>query len=118
MEDRRVSRKELIHLGAALGLGSVGASVIAGCGGGGGSAGSGGTTSVDGDTAGSGPEVGKGQAIAEEAEVTPEAAFTFTDVSNADHSSWLVPEEMAEVILLVVSGRGSLVTGNLIALEK
>lgn len=82
MEDRRVSRKELIHLGAALGLGSVGASVIAGCGGGGGSAGSGGTTSVDGDTAGSGPEVGKGQAIAEEAEVTPEAAFTFTDAGT------------------------------------
>ncbi len=81
----RISRKKFIGLGAALGLGSVGASVIAGCGGGGGSAGSGGTTTSTGtaeSTAGGGPEVGKGQAIAKESEVTPEAAFPFTDAAN------------------------------------
>ena len=37
---------------------------------------------------------------------------------NADRSSWLLPEEVAEVILFLVSDRGSIVTGNLIALEK
>ncbi len=37
---------------------------------------------------------------------------------NADHSSWLVPEEVAQVILFLAPGAGSVVTGNLIALEK
>ncbi len=81
----RISRKKFIGLGAALGLGSVGASVIAGCGGGGGSAGSGGTATSTGtaeSTAGSSPEVGKGQAITKESEVTPEAAFSFTDADT------------------------------------
>ena len=83
MNDKRIPRRKFVRLGAALGLGSVGASVIAGCGGGGGgSAGSGGKTSAAGDTAESGPEVGKGQAIAEEAEVTPEAAVPFTDAGT------------------------------------
>jgi len=84
----RISRKKFIGLGAALGLGSVGASVIAGCGGagggGGGSAGSGGTSTSGGggSTTGAGLEVGKGQAIAEEYEVTPEAAFSFTEADT------------------------------------
>ncbi len=78
-----ISRKKFIGLGAALGLGSVGASVIAGCGGGG-SAGSGETTSDDGggSTSGGGSEVGKGQATPEESEVTPEAAVPFTEVDT------------------------------------
>ena len=37
---------------------------------------------------------------------------------DADRSSWLLPEEVAEVILFLVSEGGSIVTGNLIALEK
>jgi NAD(P)-dependent dehydrogenase (short-subunit alcohol dehydrogenase family) len=37
---------------------------------------------------------------------------------NADRSSWLLPEEVAEVILFLVSEGGSIVTGNLMALEK
>ncbi len=37
---------------------------------------------------------------------------------NADRSSWLLPEEVAEVILFLVSGGAGIVTGNLIALEK
>lgn len=37
---------------------------------------------------------------------------------NADHSSWLLPEEVAAVILFLVSAKGSTITGNLIALEK
>ncbi len=84
-DKEQVSRKKFIHLGAALGLGSVGASVIAGCGGGGGSAGSGGPTTSTGtaeSTAGGGPEVGKGQAIAKESDVTPEAAVPFTDAGT------------------------------------
>ncbi len=85
----RISRKKFIGLGATLGLSSVGASVIAGCGGaggggGGGSAGSGGTSTSGGggSTTEAGPEVGKGQAITKESEVTPEAAFSFTDADT------------------------------------
>lgn len=82
----RISRKKFIGLGAALGLGSVGPSVIAGCGGGGGSAGSGGTTTTSTgmaeSTAGSSPEVGKGQAIAMESEGAPDTAFPFTDADT------------------------------------
>ena len=37
---------------------------------------------------------------------------------NADPSSWLLPEEVAEVILFLVSDAGRIVTGNLIALGK
>lgn len=37
---------------------------------------------------------------------------------NADRSSWLLPGEVAEVILFLVSEGGSIVTGNLITLEK
>ena len=88
MRERRISRRKLIRLGAALGLGSVGASVVASCGGGGGSAESGETKTATGDPAttgesiGGGPEVGKGQAIAMESEVTPNTAFPFIDTST------------------------------------
>lgn len=37
---------------------------------------------------------------------------------NANRSSWLLPEEVAEVMLFLVSEGASIVTGNLIALEK
>ena len=89
MDERRISRRELVRLGAVLGLGSAGASVVTACGGsGGGSAGSGGTTTATGGSAtvggsaGGGPEVGKGQAIAMESEVTPSTAFPFIDTGT------------------------------------
>ena len=37
---------------------------------------------------------------------------------NANRSSWLLPEEVAQVILFLVSERGGIVTGNLLTLEK
>lgn len=37
---------------------------------------------------------------------------------NANRSSWLLPEKVAEVMLFLVSEGESIVTGNLIALEK
>ena len=83
IDKERISRKRFIGLGAALG--SVGASAIAGYGGGGGSAGSRGTTTSTGtteSTAGSSPEVGKGQAITKESEVTPGAAVYFTEAGS------------------------------------
>ncbi len=72
-------------------MGSVGASVMAGCGGeGGGSAGSEGSTKAGGTAAGSaaggGPEVGKGQAIAKESEVGPGSAVPFTDAGTGQQS--------------------------------
>ncbi len=97
----RISRKKLIHLGAALGLGSVGASVIAGCGGGGGSADNGGTTTATGtaggSTEGGGPKVGKEQAIAKESEVAPNTAFPFTE-SDTGQQSVLVRLEDGEFV--------------------
>lgn len=80
MEERRISRRKFVRLGAALGLGSAGASIITACGGG--SAGSGGATSAPGAAAGStiqaGPEVGAGQVIAKESGVKPNSAVPFT----------------------------------------
>lgn len=40
------------------------------------------------------------------------------EMPDVDPSSLLLPEEVAEVILFLVSEKGSIVTGNLIALEK
>lgn len=90
LEERRVSRRKLIQLGAALGLGSAAASALAACGGGGGgSAESGGNTAATGasgtaggSTVGGGPEVGKGQVIAKESKVAANAAFPFTDAGT------------------------------------
>ena len=89
MDERRISRRELIRLGAVLGLGSAGASIVTACGdSGGGSAGSGGTTTATGGSAtvggsaGGGPKVGKGQAIAMESEVAPSTAFPFIDTGT------------------------------------
>ena len=91
MDERRISRGRLIRLGATLGLGSVGASVMAGCGGGGGgSAESGGSTTASGTAAesgaGGGPKVGKGQAIAKESEVGSGSAVPFTDAGTGQQS--------------------------------
>ena len=80
MSNGKLSRKKFI----GLGLGSVGASVIVGCGGGG-SAGSGGTTTANGATGG-GPKVDKSQAIVKESEVGPNSAFPFTDAGTGQQS--------------------------------
>lgn len=40
------------------------------------------------------------------------------EMPDVDPSSLLLPEEVAEVILFLVSEKGSIVTGNLLALEK
>lgn len=82
-KERSLSRKKFIGLGAALGLSSVGASVIDGCGGGGDSAGNADNTTAT-DTAGggtiqAGPQVGKGEAIAQESAVPENSAVAFTD---------------------------------------
>lgn len=80
MKERRISRRKFVRLGAALGLGSAGASIITACGGG--STGSGGAISGPGAAAGStiqaGPEVGAGQVIAKESGVKPNSAVPFT----------------------------------------
>lgn len=91
MSEGRISRKKLIRLGAALGLGSVGASVLAGCGAGsGGSSGSGESTAATGaaggSTVGGGPEVGEGQVIVAESEVEPNSAFPFTNTGTGQQS--------------------------------
>ena len=86
MDDRRVSRRKFIRLGAALGLGSVGASAVTACGGYAGNetpataAGASGKTG--GDATGTGPKVGAGQAIAKESEVATNTAFPFTDAAT------------------------------------
>lgn len=85
MAEERFSRKRFIKLGAALGVGAAGASVIAACGGGG-EAGkesdqaSGGntegTTQASGETV---PQVAQGGSIAQESDVAPGSALAFTD---------------------------------------
>lgn len=89
MDDRRVSRRKFIRLSAALGLGSVGASVVTACGGGGGYAGNeaaataaGASGKTGGNATGAGPKVGAGQAIAKESEVAANTAFPFTDAAT------------------------------------
>ena len=80
MSEIRLSRKKFI----GLGLGSVGASVVAGCGGGG-SAGSGGGETTSGVAKG-GPKVDKNRAIVKESEVGPNSAFPFTDADTGQQS--------------------------------
>ncbi len=89
LDERHVSRRKFIRLGAALGLGSVGASVATACGGGGGYAGNeaaataaGASGKTGGNATGAGPKVGAGQAIAQESEVAPNTAFPFTDAAT------------------------------------
>lgn len=101
MEDSRVSRRKFIRLGAALGLGSFGAPIVAACGGGGGSAGNGGTRTATGADGGvtvqAGPEVGAGEAIAKESEVTPNSAVPFTE-SETGQPGVLVRLEDGELV--------------------
>lgn len=81
MEERRVSRRRFIRLGAALGFGAAGASVVTACGGG--YDGSGGSAPAPGATGAgavqAGPEVGAGQTIAAESEVKPNSAVPFAE---------------------------------------
>lgn len=90
MNKKPISRGELIRLGAAVGLGSAGASLVAACGGGrraenGGSpTATAASSTAGGGAVGAGPEVGKGQAIAKESELEPGSAFSFTDADTGD----------------------------------
>jgi Rieske Fe-S protein len=83
LAEERFSRKRFIKLGAALGVGAAGASVIAACGGGEASkesdqapGDSEGTTQATGETV---AQVAEGGAIAQESDVAPGSALEFTD---------------------------------------
>ncbi len=76
MDEKGISRRRLIRLGAVLGLGSVGAPMATGCGADVGSSETQASPTAD------APEVGKGQAIAKESEVGPGSAFPFTDTET------------------------------------
>ncbi len=84
MDGRRISRKQLIRMGAALGLGSVGAAALAGCGGPAGDAkGGGGAPGMTGAAEGlSGPEIAPGQAIAAEDGVAPNSGVPYTNAET------------------------------------
>ncbi|MCA1717361.1 MAG: Rieske 2Fe-2S domain-containing protein [Actinobacteria bacterium] len=77
MGEKVISRRRLIRLGAVLGLGSVGASMAAGCGVEIGSSETQGSPTAAADA----PEVGEGEAIAKGSELAPGTALPFT---NAD----------------------------------
>lgn len=88
-EETRISRGRFIRLGAALGVGAAGASVIAACGGGGEQSGggggggettgaAGGTTEATGGESG-GAQVQGGTAITQESDLPPGSAVKFTD---------------------------------------
>ncbi len=77
MDEKGISRRRLIRLGTVLGLGSVGASMAAGCGVDIGSSERQGSPTAPADA----PEVGKGEAIAKGSELAPGSALAFT---NAD----------------------------------
>ena len=85
LEERRVTRRGFIRLGAILGLGPVAASALAACGGGGSSAENGGGEAAAGGSAGGGPEVRRGQAIAKESEMAINA-FPFINADTGQQS--------------------------------
>jgi Rieske Fe-S protein len=77
LDEKGISRRRLIRLGTVLGLGSVGASMAAGCG-----VDIGSSETQESPTApAEAPEVGKGEAIAKGSEPAPGSALAFT---NAD----------------------------------
>ena len=86
LEERRVTRRGFIRLGAILGLGPVAASALAACGDGGSSAENGGGEAAAGGSAGGGPEVRRGQAIAKESELVPNTAFPFINADTGQQS--------------------------------
>ena len=86
MEKKDISRRRFIRLGAAVGLGSVGASMAAGCGVDIGSSETQGSPTAGGASGGGGPKVGKGEAIAKASEVGPGKAFPFTDDETGQQS--------------------------------
>jgi Rieske Fe-S protein len=95
--EERFSRGRFIRLGAALGVGAAGASVLAACGGGGGQeeagssdAGEETTGAVKGAEKASGDtgiaQVQEGGAIARESEVSPGSAVEFTDEATGQQA--------------------------------
>ena len=85
--DKGISRERFIRLGAVLGVGAAGASVLAACGGGSGNGGSGNGGAAGGKGDSSGKKAGGGaetqapggQAIARTSEVGPGSAAKFED---------------------------------------
>ena len=86
MEERRVTRRGFIRLGALLGLGLAAASALAACGGGRSSTWNEGGEAAGGSAAGGGPKIGKGQAIVKQSEVAANTAFPFTDADTGQQS--------------------------------
>ena len=86
MEERRVTRRGFIRLGALLGLGPAAASALAACGGGRSSTWNEGGEAAGGSAAGGGPKIGKGQAIVKQSEVAANTAFPFTDAATGQQS--------------------------------
>ena len=98
MAEEHISRRRLIKLGAALGVGAAGASVLAACGGDGGGKEEAGSQAASEETIGAvkGAEKATGQqgvaqveegaAIAQESEVTPGSAVEFTDEESGQQA--------------------------------
>ena len=99
MRKAHISRGRFIRLGATLGVGAAGASILAACGGGGGGGGekaSEETTSapgaVGGATEATAPggttvaEIARGEAIAQESDVAPGSAVEFTDSETSQQA--------------------------------
>jgi cytochrome b6-f complex iron-sulfur subunit len=80
-EHKKIPRKDFIRLGAAVGLGGAGSSVLVACGGGGGSAQDGGKQTKEEEQAAGGattsPSVGAGDPIVEAAFIPAGFAFSF-----------------------------------------
>ena len=78
-DKERISRKKLICLGTAVGLGSAAVPLVSACG-------SGGTPTASGTSEGDGPKVGKGKVIAKKSEVGPGSSIPFTNADTGQQS--------------------------------
>ena len=81
-----ISRKKLIRLEAAVGLGSAAVPFASARGGDGGSVGSGEVPKDSGTSGVGGPKVGKGKVIAKKSEVVLGSAFPFTEAETGQQS--------------------------------
>ncbi len=79
-DKERISRKQFLRLGTAVGLGSAAVPLVSACGG-----------SIAGEPGGGrpldgGPKVGEGETIAEASGVKPGAAVPFTDAGSGEQA--------------------------------
>ena len=82
LDERRISRREFIHLGTILSLGSAGASMAAACSAGDGSRGQ--ETSATAGSVAGGLEVDEGEAIVAESELARGSTFPFTNAKTGE----------------------------------